>query len=234
MASQKNGRMGWMAGKEHRSGPVIQPILPFFGFLPLPTLDQLPFKYWMRPLDLWHVFKNPYQSNEPIRSHFRLPSPYKSRLRHQPSHCMPCARLLYTMSYMKDEYTFDKVTFSTIRKMPIPFFTFSQDFRFPIFHSERVRHHQTVLPTPGYLERTWTAVPGSVDGFCSNGDGFRVIERVASFRLPSGKLVSHLPANDAVGENHCVGTCLPRGLFVGTRFVEQHVSVVQVPQTCGV
>ncbi|GFS80437.1 hypothetical protein NPIL_9371 [Nephila pilipes] len=41
---RKNGRMGWMAGKEHSSGPVIQTHSPiFFGFLLVPTLVQRPF-----------------------------------------------------------------------------------------------------------------------------------------------------------------------------------------------
>ncbi|GFT31786.1 hypothetical protein NPIL_657731 [Nephila pilipes] len=43
-APRKRGRMGWMAGKEHSSGPVIQAHSPiFFGFLLLPTLGQMPF-----------------------------------------------------------------------------------------------------------------------------------------------------------------------------------------------
>ncbi|GFU16682.1 hypothetical protein NPIL_206491 [Nephila pilipes] len=48
--------MGWMAGKEHSSGPVIQAHTPpSFGFLPLPTLGQMPFTNWKRPGPLAQV-----------------------------------------------------------------------------------------------------------------------------------------------------------------------------------
>ncbi|GFT52308.1 hypothetical protein NPIL_215481 [Nephila pilipes] len=72
----------------------------------------------------------------------------------------------------------------------------------PVFHLERVLHHQTVLPAPGCLERTRSPVPRSVDGVCSNIDEFCVRIQLASFLLPSGQKVSDMPANDGMDENH--------------------------------
>ncbi|GFT75014.1 hypothetical protein NPIL_123061, partial [Nephila pilipes] len=55
--------------------------------------------------------------------------------------------------------------------------------------------------------------PRSVDSVGSNAAGFGVRLRLASFRLPSGRTLSHLPANDGVDENHRVWPRVPRALF---------------------
>ncbi|GFU49815.1 hypothetical protein NPIL_40791 [Nephila pilipes] len=61
--------MGWMAGKEHSSGPVIQTHSPiFFGFLLVPTLGQRPFTDGKQrhPGGMLHMLGNSLQS--PLKS----------------------------------------------------------------------------------------------------------------------------------------------------------------------
>ncbi|GFU18740.1 hypothetical protein NPIL_582361 [Nephila pilipes] len=61
--------MGWMAGKEHSSGPVIQTHSPiFFGFLLVPTLSQRPFTDGKQrhPGGMLHRLGNSLQS--PLKS----------------------------------------------------------------------------------------------------------------------------------------------------------------------
>ncbi|GFT16366.1 hypothetical protein NPIL_268411 [Nephila pilipes] len=90
--------MGWMAGKEHSSGPVIQTHSPiFFGFLLVPTLSQRPFTDGkqrhpgVRLHRLGNSLQSPLKSFPLLSEAWTLPrlSPYKSRLRHEPSHSEP-------------------------------------------------------------------------------------------------------------------------------------------------
>ncbi|GFU15253.1 hypothetical protein NPIL_400361, partial [Nephila pilipes] len=78
---------------------------------------------------------------------------------------------------------------------------------------ERIWHRPTLLPVPVCLEGLRAPVPRSVDSVGSNTAGFGVRLRLASFRLPSGRTLSHLPANDGVDENHRVWPRVPRALF---------------------
>ncbi|GFU11611.1 hypothetical protein NPIL_164821 [Nephila pilipes] len=103
----------------------------------------------------------------------------------------------------------------------------------PLSNLERLWHHETVFPAPESLERT-KSIPGLVDFLCSNGEGFRLRKRVASLRLPSGRTLYNLPANDAKDENSSVWIYLSLGLLIQTRYTELHLSFVQVPQTSGV
>ncbi|GFT64775.1 hypothetical protein NPIL_107671 [Nephila pilipes] len=126
MPPRKSVRMGWMAGKEHSSGSVIQAHSPnFFLFLLLPTLGQMLFTDGkQRPFsDRAREFSTvPSEAIpvliSPIRRHFRLPSLYKSRLRHEPSHSM---HLRSSLATCKMSTRLPKWTFSTKREMPTPF-----------------------------------------------------------------------------------------------------------------
>ncbi|GFS59472.1 hypothetical protein NPIL_612221 [Nephila pilipes] len=95
--------MGWMAGKEHSSGPVIQTHSPIF------FLDSFYCQRWARSLSqigskdfsvvMWHRLGNSHQSLlkpfPPLSEAWTHQTPltrlssYKSRLHHEPSHSEP-------------------------------------------------------------------------------------------------------------------------------------------------
>ncbi|GFT99070.1 hypothetical protein NPIL_245311 [Nephila pilipes] len=94
--------MGWMAGKEHSLNIALQTHSPiFFGFLLVPTLGQRPFTDGkqrhpgVRLHMLGNSLQSPLKSFPPLSEAWThqtpLPrlSPYKSRIRHQPSHSEP-------------------------------------------------------------------------------------------------------------------------------------------------